>query len=62
MQTVNDHLWIFQMARKNKHDHMKKSSDTSFIVKIMATICLATMTNIIGFSQTNTHSIVVTFY
>ena len=39
---------------------MKKSSNKSFTVNVIATICLVTMINIIGYSQTNTYPIVGT--
>ena len=39
---------------------MKKSSNKSFTVKVIATICIVTMTNFIGYSQTITYPIVGT--
>ena len=39
---------------------MKKSSNKSFTVNVIATICIVTMINIIGYSQTNTYPIVGT--
>ncbi|MEI6437091.1 MAG: DUF1566 domain-containing protein, partial [Bacteroidota bacterium] len=39
---------------------MKKLSSKLFLIKILATICIVTMINFIGFSQTNTYSIVGT--
>ncbi|MEI7491633.1 MAG: DUF1566 domain-containing protein [Bacteroidota bacterium] len=39
---------------------MKKSSNKSFTVNVIATICMVTMTNFIGFSQTNTYPVVGT--
>jgi len=39
---------------------MKKSSIKSFTINVFTTICIVTMTKIIGFSQTNTYPIVGT--
>ncbi|MEI7661920.1 MAG: DUF1566 domain-containing protein [Bacteroidota bacterium] len=39
---------------------MKKSTNKSFTVNIVATICIVTLINIIGYCQTNTYSIVGT--
>jgi len=39
---------------------MKKSSNKSFTVNVIATICIVIMINIMGFSQTNTYTIVRT--
>ena len=39
---------------------MNKTSNKSFIVHAIATICIVIMTNLIGFSQTNTYPIVGT--
>ena len=39
---------------------MKKSSNKSFTVNVIATICIVTMLNIMGFSQTYTYPVVGT--